>query len=43
MCIECGCGTNSIGSSSGIFSIEIEEDPMHEMSEPKGPNGEDID
>lgn len=43
MCIECGCGTNSVGSASGMMSVEMEESSQHEMSEPKGPSGEDID
>lgn len=43
MCIECGCGENSVGSMSGMASIEMEESSQHEMSEPKGPAGEDID
>ncbi len=43
MCIECGCQSNSIGSASGMMSVEIEESLTHEMSEPKGANGQDID
>lgn len=43
MCISCGCETNSVGSGSGMMSVEIEESSQHESSEPRGANGEDID
>jgi hypothetical protein len=33
MCIQCGCGTDAVGSASGMMSIEIEESSIHEMSE----------
>jgi hypothetical protein len=43
MCIECGCGSDSVGSASGMMSVEMEESSQHEMSEPKGAMGQDID
>jgi hypothetical protein len=43
MCIECGCGMDSVGSASGMMSVEMEESSQHEMSEPKGAMGQDID
>jgi hypothetical protein len=33
MCIQCGCGSDSIGSMIGMIGIEIEESSTHEMSE----------
>ena len=41
MCYECGC--ESVGSATGIVSVEMEESSQHEMSEPRGPQGQDID
>lgn len=43
MCIECGCGMDSVGSASGMMSVEMEESSQHETSEPKGAMGQDID
>lgn len=44
MCVQCGCGTNSVGSTSGMMSINTidvsngqmeiaEESSQHEMAE----------
>ena len=52
MCDNCGCGMKAQEMSSpsmfGTDSMnslgsEVEEGSAHEMSEPKGPHGEDID
>ena len=44
MCMDCGCGTNSVGTTSGMMSVQmidvsngkmesVEESAAHEMAE----------
>jgi len=35
MCVECGCGMDTVGTSTGIMGVEIKD-----MSNQNGPMGE---